>query len=177
MDLRALPTRGGQSCLQGWSPKKVMSDNASEFHSAEFEAAEARLGHLFIRAGRPQRHAWGTCSSGRAGRRPTASWNGSRRRISDEHLKPAFARYLIPEYTGLRLDLDRNLTYYKTDRAHTRRWTKGRTPEKVIGKRKMWSHRANPRFLSGAALMSVDRPTTVCQKSLSPVPLLSSRAS
>jgi len=56
VDLRALPTRGGQSCLQGWSPEKVMSDNASEFRSAEFEAAEARVGarHLFIRAGRPQ---------------------------------------------------------------------------------------------------------------------------
>jgi transposase InsO family protein len=33
-----------------------MSDNASEFRSAEFETAVERLGarHLFIRAGRPQ---------------------------------------------------------------------------------------------------------------------------
>jgi hypothetical protein len=53
--------------------------------------------------------------------------------------KPAFARYLIPKYTGLRLDLDRYLNYYNTDRAHTGRWTKGRTPEQVIGKVKMWS--------------------------------------
>jgi transposase InsO family protein len=41
---------------RGWTLEKVMSDNASEFGSAEFEAAVARLGarHLFIRAGRPQ---------------------------------------------------------------------------------------------------------------------------
>jgi hypothetical protein len=37
--------------------------------------------------------------------------------ILDECWKPAFARYLIPKYTGLRLDLDRYLTYYNTDRA------------------------------------------------------------
>ena len=96
--------------------------------------------------------------------------------ILDECWKPAFARYLIPKYTGLRLDLNRHLTYYHTDRAHTRRWTKGRTPEEVIGKRKMWSHRANPRFLSEAPVMSADRPTTVCQECLLPVPLVGSRA-
>jgi transposase InsO family protein len=41
---------------RGWSLEKVMSDNASEFRSAEFEAAVHRVGarHLFIRAGRPQ---------------------------------------------------------------------------------------------------------------------------
>ncbi|MGH2652951.1 MAG: hypothetical protein ACRDHV_01195 [Actinomycetota bacterium] len=50
----------------------------------------------------------------------------------------ADTRYLIPKYTGLRLDLDRYLRYYNTDRAHTGRWTKGRTPEQVLGKVKMW---------------------------------------
>jgi transposase InsO family protein len=41
---------------RGWSVDKVMSDNASEFRSAEFEQAVQRVGarHLFIRAGRPQ---------------------------------------------------------------------------------------------------------------------------
>jgi transposase InsO family protein len=41
---------------RGWSVEKVTSDNASEFRSAEFEAAVQRVGarHLFIRAGRPQ---------------------------------------------------------------------------------------------------------------------------
>jgi hypothetical protein len=31
--------------------------------------------------------------------------------ILEECWKPAFARYLIPKYTGLRLDLDRYLNY------------------------------------------------------------------
>jgi hypothetical protein len=38
--------------------------------------------------------------------------------ILDECWNPAFARYLIPKYTGLRLDLDRYLNCYNTDRAH-----------------------------------------------------------
>jgi transposase InsO family protein len=111
---------------RGWSLEKVMSDNASEFRSAEFEQALATVGarHLFIHAGRPQT-------------------NGVVERVQqtilEECWKPAFARYLIPKYTGLRLDLDRYLRYYNTDRAHTGRWTKGRTPEEVIGKVKMWS--------------------------------------
>lgn len=46
----------GDLAARGWQLEKVMSDNASEFHSAEFEAAVRRVGarHLFIRAGRPQ---------------------------------------------------------------------------------------------------------------------------
>jgi hypothetical protein len=52
--------------------------------------------------------------------------------------KPAFARYLIPKQTGLRLDLERYLRYYNTERAHTGRWTRGRTPEEVLGKAKLW---------------------------------------
>jgi transposase InsO family protein len=110
---------------RGWQLEQVMSDNASGFRSAEFEAAVERL--------EP-----GTCSSGRGGQT-----NGVVERVQemilDECWKPAFARYLIPKYTGLRLDLDRYLTYYNTDRAHSGRWTKGRTPEQVIGKVKMWS--------------------------------------
>ena len=57
----------------------------------------------------------------------------------EECWKPALARYLIPKYTGLRLDLARYVEYYNTDRAHTGRWTKGRTPEAVFGKEKMWT--------------------------------------
>ena len=103
-----------------------MSDNASEFRSAEFETAVERLGarHLFIHAGRPQ-------TNGCVGR--------VQETILEECWKPAFARYLIPKYTGLRLDLDRYLTYYNTDRTHNGRWNKGRTPEEVLGKVKMWS--------------------------------------
>src|ERR671919_2647405 len=111
---------------RGWRLEATMSDNASEFRSSEFEHAVARLGarHIFIRAGRPQT-------------------NGSVERVQqtilEECWKPAFARYLIPKQTGLRLDLERYVRYYNTDRAHTGRWTKGRTPEQVIGKVKMWS--------------------------------------
>ena len=59
--------------------------------------------------------------------------------ILKECWKPAFARYLIPRYTGLRHDLERYLRYYNTDRTHNGRHTKGRIPEAVIGKVKMWS--------------------------------------
>jgi hypothetical protein len=59
--------------------------------------------------------------------------------ILDECWKPAFARYLIPKYTGLRLDLDRYLDYYNTDRAHTGRWTKGPHPGAGHREVKMWS--------------------------------------
>jgi transposase InsO family protein len=103
-----------------------MTDNASEFRSADFERAVAQVGarHEFIRAGRPQT-------------------NGCVERVQktilDECWKPAFARFLIPKYTGLRLDLERYLRYYNADRAHTGRWNKGRTPEEVLGKQKMWS--------------------------------------
>ena len=98
-----------------------MSDNASEFRSATFQATIAGLGarHSFIRAGRPQT-------------------NGCVERVQqtilDECWKPAFARYLIPKQTGLRLDLDRYLRYYNTERAHTGRWTRGRTPKPSLGR-------------------------------------------
>ena len=103
-----------------------MSASGSEFRSRESERAVERLRarHLFIHAGRPQ-------SNGRVER--------VQETILEECWKPAFARYLIPKYTGLRLDLDRYLRYDKTDRAHTGRYTRGRTPDQVIGKEKMWA--------------------------------------
>ena len=110
---------------RGWKLERVMSDNASEFRSAVFGQTVATLGarHSFIRAGRPQT-------------------NGCVERVQqtilEECWKPAFARYLIPKQTGLRLDLERYLRYYNTERAHTGRWTKGRTPEEVLGKAKLW---------------------------------------
>jgi transposase InsO family protein len=111
---------------RGYQLEKVMTDNASEFRSQDFERAVVRAGarHIFIRAGRPQT-------------------NGCVERVQETILeecwKPAFARFLIPKYTGLRLDLERYLRYYNTDRAHTGRWNMGRTPEEVLGKAKMWS--------------------------------------
>ena len=78
--------------------------------------------HRFIRAGRPQT-------------------NGCVERVQqtilDECWKPAFARYLIPKQTGLRLDLERYLRYDNTERAHTGRRTRGRTPDQVLGKAKL----------------------------------------
>ena len=59
--------------------------------------------------------------------------------ILEECWKPAFARHLIPKQTGLRRDLVCYLEYYNTDRAHTGRWTRRRTPESVLGKTKIWS--------------------------------------
>ena len=59
--------------------------------------------------------------------------------ILGEFWKLAFARHLIPRQSGLRRDLDRYLEYYNTDRAHTGRWTRRRTPESVLGKAKIWS--------------------------------------
>jgi transposase InsO family protein len=102
-----------------------MSENAQEFRSATFQATITKLGarHTFIRAGRPQT-------------------NGCVERVQqtilDECWKPAFARYLIPKQTGLRLDLERYLRYYNTQRAHTSRWTKGRTPEAVLKEGQLW---------------------------------------
>jgi transposase InsO family protein len=110
---------------RGWRLERVMSDNAQEFRSAVFRATITKLGarHSFIRAGRPQT-------------------NGCVERVQqtilDECWKPAFARYLIPKQTGLRLDLERYLRYYNTERAHTGRWTRGRTPDEVLGKAKLW---------------------------------------
>ena len=43
-------------------------------------------------------------------------------------------RYLIPKQTGLRLDLERYLHYDNTERAHTGRWTKGRTLQGSSGR-------------------------------------------
>ena len=110
---------------RGWKLERVMSDNASEFRSASFQATIAALDarHSFIRAGRPQTNGW---------------VERVQQTILDECWKPAFARYLIPKQTGLRLDLERYLRYYNTERAHTGRWTKGRTPEAGLGKAKLW---------------------------------------
>ena len=111
---------------RGWELETVMTDNGSEFRSRQFGETVAALGarQRFIHAGRPQT-------------------NGCVERVQgtilEECWKPSFARHLIPKQTGLRRDLVRYLDYYNTDRAHTGRWTRGRTPESVIGKAKLWS--------------------------------------
>ena len=111
---------------RGWRLQAVSTDNASEFTSHEFKDAIARLKarHVFIRAGRPQSNGYVERAQGT---------------ILEECWKPAFARYLIPKYTGLRHDLDRYLRFYNTDRTHNGRHTRGKIPEEIIGKVKMWA--------------------------------------
>ena len=111
---------------RGWELETAMTDNGSEFRSHVFGETVAALGarQRFIHAGRPQT-------------------NGCVERVQgtilEECWKPSFARHLIPKQTGLRRDLVLYMDYYNTDRAHTGRWTRGRTPESVIGKAKIWS--------------------------------------
>jgi len=119
----------GDLRARGWALEAVSTDNASEFTSAEFARALAARGarQRRIHAGRPQS-------------------NGAVERVQlsvlDECWRPAFARYLIPKLTGLRRELARYVRYYNADRAHTGRITRGRTPEQVLGKAKMWTPRA-----------------------------------
>ena len=103
----------------------VMSDNGGEFTAHEFRRTVAGLGavHRFIHAGRPQ-------TNGCVER--------VQRTVLEECWKPVFARDLFPSDSGLRRELDRYLRYYNEDRAHTGRWTAGRTPDTVLGKGKMW---------------------------------------
>ena len=116
--------RGLAEC--GWRLETIMSDDGSEFRSRQFTDAIGRLGaeHRFIHAGRPQTNG---CVERVQGTIPEQCW------------KLAFARSLVPKQSGLGRDLERYLRYYKTDRAHTGRWTRGRTPDAVLGKAKMWS--------------------------------------
>jgi transposase InsO family protein len=111
---------------RGWQLERVTTDNGGEFVAKDFAAAIEKLGaqHRRIHAGRPQS-------------------NGAVERVQltvlDECWRPVFARFLIPTLTGLSRELVRYLRYYNTDRAHTGRLTKGRTPEQVLGKAKMWT--------------------------------------
>jgi hypothetical protein len=61
--------------------------------------------------------------------------------LLEECWKPAFARYLIPKRTGLKLDLERYLRSYNAARTHTGRWTNGRTHKAVLGKAKPWHNK------------------------------------
>lgn len=112
---------------RGWKLERVMTDHGSEFRSSQFRRQVARLEarHTFIHAGRPQTNGCVERAQGT---------------ILEECWKPSFARHLTPRYTGLRQDLDTYLRYYNSERAHTGRWTRGRTPDEVLGKAKIWQH-------------------------------------
>lgn len=109
----------------GWRLERVLSDNGSEFRSAEFGATLRELGatQTFIRPGRPQ-------TNGAVER--------VQRTILEECWRPSFARSLVPKLNGLQRDLAAYLRYYNEERAHTGRLTRGRTPlQALIGARKM----------------------------------------
>ena len=112
----------------GWTFQAATTDNGSEFRADAFRRTLSELGveHRFIRSGRPQTNG---CVERLQGT------------ILQECWKPAFAQYLVPGYLGLEEDLRRYLVHYNTDRAHTGRWTRGRTPNEVIGANKMYSGR------------------------------------
>ncbi len=102
-----------------------MTDNASEFRSQDFNRTltDLEANHIYIRAGRSQS-------------------NGCVERVQqtllEEFWKPAFARYVIPKYTGLQRDLVQELALYNSDRIHQGRRIKGMTPEQAITNRTLW---------------------------------------
>jgi hypothetical protein len=61
-------------------------------------------------------------------------WSGRRFHTSAAELARVWA--WLP--AGADPGLERYLRYDNTERAHTGRWTKGRTPEAVLGKAKLW---------------------------------------
>ena len=115
--LRTWPLGAGASRRS--PPTTVRSSRVTSAHSREH-----RRRHRRIVAGRPQ-------SNGCVERLHET--------ILEECWKPTFARHFLPGLTGLREELRRYLRYYNTDRAHTGRLTKGRTPEEVFGAAKMFT--------------------------------------
>lgn len=109
----------------GWQLARVTTDGGGEFTASEFTDTITRLGADHVVVTRPQT-------------------NGCVERVQqtilNECWRPAFARHLIPRYQALRHDLARYLHYYNTDRAHTGRNNRGRTPIEILGKGKMWTY-------------------------------------
>jgi transposase InsO family protein len=109
----------------GWRLERALTDNGSEFRSAEFGDGLRAVGAVQTRIhpGRPT-------SNGAVER--------VQRTILEECWRPAFARSLVPKIGGLERDLEAYLAYYNTERAHTGRYTQGRTPwQTLVGARKM----------------------------------------
>ncbi len=108
-----------------WRLERVLSDNGSEFRSQVFGDAIRDLGatQTFIRPGRPM-------TNGAVER--------VQRTILEECWRPSFARSLVPKIGGLSRDLASYLRFYNEERAHTGRYTQGRTPwQTLVGARKM----------------------------------------
>lgn len=109
----------------GWRLERALTDNGSEFRSSEFGQTLRELGAVQTRI-----HPG----------RPTSNGSVERvqRTILEECWRPSFARSLVPKIGGLERDLEHYLDYYNAERAHTGRYTRGRTPwQTLTGARKM----------------------------------------
>ena len=109
----------------GWRLERVLTDNGSEFRSSAFGDALRDVGAVQTRI-----HPG----------RPTSNGSVERvqRTILEECWRPSFARSLVPKIGGLERDLETYLAFYNTERAHTGRYTQGRTPwQTLVGARKM----------------------------------------
>ncbi len=109
----------------GWRLERALTDNGSEFRSQDFGDALRELGAVQTRIhpGRPT-------SNGAVER--------VQRTVLEECWRPSFARSLVPKLGGLERDLEHYLAFYNTQRAHTGRYTQGRTPwQTLVGARKM----------------------------------------
>jgi transposase InsO family protein len=109
----------------GWRLERALTDNGSEFRSSVFGDTLRELGAVQTRIhpGRPT-------SNGAVER--------VQRTILEECWRPSFARSLVPKLGGLERDLEHYLAFYNTERAHTGRYTQGRTPwQTLVGARKM----------------------------------------
>ena len=109
----------------GWRLERALTDNGQEFRSSEFGDTLREVGAVQTRI-----HPG----------RPTSNGSVERvqRTILEECWRPSFARSLVPKLGGLERDLEAYLAYYNTERAHTGRYTQGRTPwQTLVGARKM----------------------------------------
>jgi len=109
----------------GWRLERALTDNGSEFRSSDFGDSLRELGAVqtFIHPGRPM-------TNGAVER--------VQRTILEECWRPSFARSLVPKMGGLSRDLESYLAFYNEERAHTGRYTRGRSPwQTLIGARKM----------------------------------------
>ena len=109
----------------GWRLERALTDNGQEFRSSGFGDTLRQLGAVQTRI-----HPG----------RPTSNGSVERvqRTILEECWRPSFARSLVPKLGGLERDLEHYLSFYNTERAHTGRYTQGRTPwQTLVGARKM----------------------------------------
>jgi transposase InsO family protein len=102
----------------GWRLERVLSDNGMEFRGA-FTDTLAALGarQTRIHAGRPQTNG---------------AVESLHNTILEECWRPAFARFLYLRFQGLQRELERYLSYYNFDRAHTGPLTRGRIPADIV---------------------------------------------